>query len=141
MTPRTSGGPPTPFAFLHSLLRQTPWQFFAAVTALYTVIVGAGFFYPNVYTLSRSYTALQHLFPNPHVLGILAMFFGVMTFVLLPRQRVVWPLAGVLAILLLLTFASFLAVHITGGTVVYAVWAAKAMYALLRSGGFRRRGP
>jgi hypothetical protein len=126
--------------YLLFILRQTMWQVFAAAAALPVFIVGLFLLlYPEAYAVSKAYHVMQAMVPDARVLGAVALLLSCSVVALLSSHHLRVPLLGLVALLIFFTVASFLATGLSSGTAIFATWAASAIYAMLRSGGFRKQ--
>lgn len=124
------------FRFLGHLIRQTPWQMFAAMAAAPALIAGLALtFYPDVYSLSRSYKVLaQSGVPAPF-LGVLGGVCAAWVFGFLAHRLLSWGLYGVMLFHVTLAGSSLLSVGFSAGTFIYLLFAGCAVWAFLNSGG------
>lgn len=120
---------------------RTPWETFAALVAFLALLPGGGLaFYPDVYTLSKSYAVLAQWWPNAKSLGAIILAADLTVLLLIHLPLALYGLLLVFLLCLLLALSSLLAVGISAGTLYYLALAALAYYAFFRSGGIRR-GP
>jgi hypothetical protein len=126
----------TSLRLLQHRIRLTHWEVFAALSAIMTLIPGlALIFYPNVYALAKSYNGLAKLFPTPWPLGVFATLAALGVFLLIDRPLGRWCLLCVLLYQTLQFLSSITSVGLSGGTVLYFVFASLTLYAFLKSGG------
>lgn len=127
------------FHVICEAFRATPWQTFAVLTAL-ALIMGLSLqLYADMYALSRSYQVLTGWWPDADSLGLCTVLAAALVLLTLHRSAARVGLMGVLLFHVLIATTSFLAVRLSGGTILYALFSALAFYGYLKSGGLGRR--
>lgn len=127
------------FHIIREAFQATPWQTFAVLAALVALIMGlALLLYPDVYALSRSYQVLAQWWPDADSLGFCTVLAAALVLLTLHRSAARVGLMGVLLFHVLIATTSFLAVRLSGGTILYVLFSALAFYGYLKSGGIGR---
>lgn len=130
---------------LHIILnafRLTPWETFAVLAAIPALVIGGALLiYPNVYTLSKSYTVLAEWWPNAKILGAVVVSAVLLMLASLHHSLGRVGLIGVMLFHLLLCISGFAAVRFSGMTILYGLFLCLATYSFLQSGGVGHRRP
>jgi hypothetical protein len=127
---------------MQNAFRQTPWETFAILSALQTLVLGLALaLYPNIYTISKSYAVLSQVWPHSPSLGGLALLCALCVLLGIHKPIGRFGLLGILLFLLLIAVTSFLAVWISAGTAIYVLFFFKALYGFLQSGGIGHGRP
>ena len=123
------------FHVIREAFRATPWQTFAVIAAIVALVMGlALLLYPDVYALSRSYLVLARWWPDADSLGFCTVAAAALVLLTLHRSAARFGLIGVLLFHVLIAVTSFLAVRLSGGTILYVLFAGLAFYGYVKSG-------